>query len=333
MGITITSLGIGHPVTNITTTTTVQDGFATSNTTSSEEFEAGVNRWGQAGAKIEFYNEDERDIKYVDFQLVPYNNVGDVVGGIGSVCTVRATGPFKSHRRASVKWNYIWDGFSIKTMGIVETRITYMDGSTETVEGFKQQYDGAMGKGYALPIFLMLCSIICYIGCFTSGKSLFMGQTIKTSISFVLMLAFPLLGLIFSRKKDRRLATLFSALNVVSCIIFCIILRKLMGSLLLSGFRRWNHIVLWPVSSLVCPLMSVIPLLRATGAGSFKKYAASELIANCSNIGVCILFTILAVIDAINFQARDFGALMATYMLFPLYCAYLSTISNRYRSL
>ncbi len=93
MGITITSFGIGHPVTNITTTTTVQDGFATSNTTSSEGFEPGVNRWGQAGAKIEFYNEDERDIKYVDFQLVPFNNVGDVVGGIGSMCTVRATNP------------------------------------------------------------------------------------------------------------------------------------------------------------------------------------------------------------------------------------------------
>ncbi len=132
----------------------------------------------------------------------------------------------KSHRRASVKWNYIWDGFAIKRMGIVETKITYMDGSTETVEGLRQQYDGAMGKGYALPIFLMLCSIICYIWYLSRGtfnlRYLTMGYPLP-SINYVLMLVFPLLGLIFSRKKDQRLATLFSALNVASCTVMAII--------------------------------------------------------------------------------------------------------------
>lgn len=324
VGITITSFGIGHPVTNITTTTTVQGGFATSNTTSSEGFEPGVNRWGQAGAQIGFYNEDERDIKYVDFQLIPFNNVGDVVGGIGSMCTVRATGPFKSHRRASVKWNYIWDGFAIKSMGIVETGITYMDGSTETVEGRKQHCDGAMGHGWSLPIFLMLCSLICYIWYLSSGtfnlRYLTMGYPLPT-INYVLMLVFPLLGLIFSRKKDQRLATLFSALNVASCTVMAIMWSRM-------WFRRsisWMHL-------LACLLMSVILLLRATGAGSFKAYKASKAIATWSSVGVCILFTILAFIDAINFRTHDIGVFTATYMLIPLYCSYLGAIANRYRS-
>ena len=330
MGITLTSFGIGHPVTNITTTTTVQGGFATSNTTSSEGFEPGVNRWGQAGAQVEFYNEDERDIKYVDFQLVPFNNVGDIVGGIGSMCTVRATGPFKSHRRASVKWNYIWDGFAIKRMGIVETEITYMDGSVETVEGLMQHCDGAMGHGWSLPIFLMLCSLICYIwylsrGSFNWGylmRYLTMGFPLP-SINYVLMLVFPLLGLIFSRKKDQRFATLFSALNVASCAVMAIMRPRMWSRYGIS----WMHL-------LACLLMSVILLLRATGAGSFKTFKSSKVIATWSSVGVCILFTILAIVDAINnnYRTNDIGVLMATYMLIPLYCSYLGAIAIRYRS-
>ncbi len=325
MGITITSLGIGHPVTNITTTTTVQGGFATSNTTSSEGFEAGVNRWGQAGAQIMFYNEDDRDIKYVDFQLVPFNNVGDIVGGIDSVCTVRATGPFKSHRRASTQWNYIWDGFAIKQLGITKVEITYMDGSTETVEGLKQHYDGAMGKGYALSIVLMLCSLICYI-CSFMLRGYSIAKLLPQSIDFTLMLVFPFLGLIFSRKKERRLATLFAALNVASCIVVVMVRMSPSGWYLFltrMGWRYWWY--------LLCLLMSVILLLRATGAGLFKKYKVSKAIATWSSVGICILFIILFSVDAINYMYHDYR-LVFLYMVVPLYCSYLGTLSNRYRS-
>lgn len=321
MGITITSLGIGHPVTNITTTTTVQGGFATSNTTSSEGFEAGVNRWGQAGAQIKFYNEDDRDIKYVDFQLVPFNNVGDVVGGIDSACTVKATGPFKSHRCASTQWNYIWDGFTIKELGIAKVGITYMDGSIETVEGLKLHYDGAMGKGYALPIVLMLCSLICYICSFGLRRYL-IAPFLSQSIGFILTLVFPFLGLIFSRKKERRLAILFAALNVASCIVMII-----KPSMYRLGWAMSQGSVLY----LLNLLMSVILLLRATGAGLFKKYKVSKAIATWSSVGICILFTILFFVDAINYAYRDYR-LVFSYMVSPLYCSYLGTLSNRYRS-
>ena len=107
MGITVSSLFIGHPVTTYTTTVTVAGGFASSDTTSTEGFQAGPNQWGQAGVQIKFYNEDTRDIKYVKLTVFPFNQVRDVVGGIFNSATLTVTGPIKAHHSKTAQWDYV----------------------------------------------------------------------------------------------------------------------------------------------------------------------------------------------------------------------------------
>lgn len=342
MGITIVSHRIGHPVTRTTTTTTVQYGYfsssARSNTTSSNEFDSGVNRWGQAGAEIRFYNESNRDIKYIDFQLVPTNRVGDVVGGIESVCTVRATGSFRSHSCSTATWNYIWDGFDIKNVRILKTVITYWDGSTETAN--THRYDRALGLTWTRPIVLMLCSLGFFSARFASLVTRKIWQlsfvNLLALFSFVLMLAFPLLGLFFSRRNNQRLAVTFSALNISSCVAY--VITAIIGSW--YGTNKWGMSAYktnqWWMSVLLL-IISVIPLLKATGAGVFKSSLISESIANETCLGVCIFVSILFCVILINTPHNIVPSGFITGMFMDalwivLYSSFLATIANRFRT-
>lgn len=342
MGITIVSRRIGHPVTRTTTTTTIQYGYflneVRTNTSSKNEFDSGANRWGQAGAEIRFYNESDRDIKYIDFQLVPTNRVGDVVGGIDSVCTVRATGPFRSHRCSCATWNYIWDGFEIKNVCILKTVITYWDGSTETEDNHR--YDRALRLTWTRPIVLMLCSLgffSAWYGSLVSRKIWqFSFANLLPLFSFALMLTFPLLGLFFSRKNKQRLTIIFSALNVSSCIAY--IVTAIIGS--------WYKTTRWGMSeyrsnqwwmSVLLLVISVIPLLKATCVGAFKSSFTSESITNKTCIGVCILVSILFWVILINtpdnrMPAGFISGMFMDLLWIILYSCFLAAIANRFRT-
>ena len=84
-----------------------------------------------------FINQSDKVIKYVDFAVSFYNAVGDIV-----TCDIkndrinycRDTGPYnKGEGRQGTNWHwgdfYNWD---IKSVKLVDLKITYMDGTTET---------------------------------------------------------------------------------------------------------------------------------------------------------------------------------------------------------
>ena len=222
MGITVSSLFIGHPVTTYTTTVTVAGGFASSDTTSSEGFQAGPNRWGQAGVQIKFYNEDARDIKYVKLTVFPFNQVRDVVGGIFNSATLTVTGPIKAHHSKTAQWNYVWDGSSISSVGIGEAEIVYFDGTSETVSGSDLHYDRSLKYGLALPI-----TFLCFLILFTI-TSLLLPQRYYDNlwlmpcqpILLFIMTLFPFAGMFFSRNlKKRSLAIASTAIGVAASAI------------------------------------------------------------------------------------------------------------------
>ncbi len=93
------------------------------------------------GVEHYYYNGSGKDIKYLTFTYVPYNNVGDVVA-----CTVNGksearleiTGPVEAAPKAkklSVSVKALWYNPTITTVKIKSAFIQYMDGTEEMVEG------------------------------------------------------------------------------------------------------------------------------------------------------------------------------------------------------
>ena len=77
-------------------------------------------------------NVGEREIKYVNFTVLPFNRVGDVVASrIGSRThyTGRYTGPLRSGQVLGGVWRNAWYNFSITCAELTNLRVTFMDDS------------------------------------------------------------------------------------------------------------------------------------------------------------------------------------------------------------
>ena len=93
------------------------------------------NSAGGVNLQIDFfYYDKEKEIKYIDFTVVPYNSVNDV-----SLCEIkrrssavlRITGPITSRAYPfSYNWETVWYNNTISYVKITKMKITYKDGSS-----------------------------------------------------------------------------------------------------------------------------------------------------------------------------------------------------------
>lgn len=94
-----------------------------------------INSAGGVNVGIEWmYRNTEKDIKYIYFTLIPYNDVGDIqqseIGG-DSQFIGQATGPIQAENEfMTMTWENAWYNHSISCVKITKVRVEYMDGSS-----------------------------------------------------------------------------------------------------------------------------------------------------------------------------------------------------------
>jgi hypothetical protein len=98
---------------------------------------------GGIDVSIYFINISEKTIKYVTFEVIPYNAVGDVVASeIGGEITayLKETGPIESGKANITPstswsgWKAVWYNPTVKCIEIVGIEVIFMDGATISVD-------------------------------------------------------------------------------------------------------------------------------------------------------------------------------------------------------
>ena len=92
---------------------------------------------GGVSVLIRFVNLGDKTIKYARFQVVSYNEVGDVVASeIGNRHEVNLeyTGPAQPGKDCQGAWASVWYNSTIHRPHIVGVTVEYMDGSSATVK-------------------------------------------------------------------------------------------------------------------------------------------------------------------------------------------------------
>jgi hypothetical protein len=93
-----------------------------------------INSAGGVKVSIEWeYLDKENDIKYIEFTVVPYNAVGDIVSGgySGTRRTLSNTGPIEADSYTN-EWETVFYNSTIYCVKIVKVAVTYMDGRNYT---------------------------------------------------------------------------------------------------------------------------------------------------------------------------------------------------------
>ena len=92
----------------------------------------------QFGLKLSFYNGYNKDIKYIDLTIRPYNRVGDkTYDDLGKdVARVQVIGPLVSDMTSSVEFDSMfWDDNDIITyLVITYMKVTFMDGTVKEIK-------------------------------------------------------------------------------------------------------------------------------------------------------------------------------------------------------
>ena len=96
------------------------------------EWELGASPDGEVGFIHSIYNLSEKMVKYVYFDYVAYNRLGE---SVGEVKKLRYTGPLKPNENAEILADRCWMHLPIKSVGIQEMKVEYMDGSEEVISG------------------------------------------------------------------------------------------------------------------------------------------------------------------------------------------------------
>lgn len=84
------------------------------------------------GVKVAIYNCSGKEIKYITFSFVPFNSVNDTCDDVKNA---QLTGPIKVNEGASVFFDHVWFNATLAKVVLLQVKIEYMDGSTETVKG------------------------------------------------------------------------------------------------------------------------------------------------------------------------------------------------------
>lgn len=104
----------------------------------------GPNSAGGVSVQITFQNDTQKTIKYVYFDVVPYNAVKDVQS-----CTISGkskaelsfTGPIEPGAVCrNIYWENVWYNHTITTLDLVMVEVLYMDGSSEKLTGADIKY-------------------------------------------------------------------------------------------------------------------------------------------------------------------------------------------------
>lgn len=94
------------------------------------------------GLELEFYNGYNKDIKYIEITVRPYNRVGDLTkDDFGSdVSRVRVIGPIHSNNLSSVNFNDLFwnEDDIINRLVITYMKVTFMDGSLKELKNVSQ---------------------------------------------------------------------------------------------------------------------------------------------------------------------------------------------------
>ncbi len=344
MSITISTCFPGHWERTYTTTTTVTSnngvGFANSNTTASDSFRFGPNRLGQSGAKIIFYNEAKKDIKYVHFKVLAMNSVNDT---IGMPITLKATGPIKKHSLSSNVWDYIWNNPTIRGVVILEVTIEYFDGSTEkqcpmpSPGEKKLNLDGSVGHTLRNPILLASTLVA---GTILNNLWTGWGMSGLFSKSNVLAIVMAFLGIatiIFSRQmKNRRgtvaCGTIMSVLGIIQSIAY---LFKQIN--VLRFYRRMSESFTISCVEIVMQigtiLMLVLLLLAVFNSGKNyskrKKMITTTVAWLCSCAGV--IWIVAGVIISGGIIDAQVGTLGIDIALKMLLWGFVAAVANRCR--
>lgn len=107
-----------------------------------------ANYAGGVGVSMAFTNTSGKTLKYMEFGLVPFNAVGDVVAssiGGGTLEVVQFTGPYKpgvstddfsvTFAGGPVGFQNVWYNESIRCVEIQLARAVFMDGTTQVLKG------------------------------------------------------------------------------------------------------------------------------------------------------------------------------------------------------
>lgn len=88
------------------------------------------------GVRFEVYNPTKKTIKYISFTVRGYNPVDDPVrakNGNYSIA-LRGVGPIAPEENATYSWDYVWFSGAFDYAKITLITLTYMDGTTKTIE-------------------------------------------------------------------------------------------------------------------------------------------------------------------------------------------------------
>lgn len=118
-----------------------------------EELSCWVNSASGVAVRITYTNKSSKTIKYITFDVEPYNAVGDkVYSEIGGKCLahLRETGPIEPDGGAQYKeiigwvdastWSNVWYNNTVKTIKLLGIKIEYMDGSEVKIGGEALNY-------------------------------------------------------------------------------------------------------------------------------------------------------------------------------------------------
>lgn len=111
------------------------------------------NRFGAMAASVAFHNTSAQSYKYVDFVVVAFNRVGDVLTRDGDETPeikLRFTGPLRRGRTPrTMKWPAIWYRTPIACLRIRRIAISHLDGTSSDIEG--EQLERVIAKGLQGP--------------------------------------------------------------------------------------------------------------------------------------------------------------------------------------
>ena len=122
-----------------------------------DTWKPGPNSAGGVSVQIIFQNDTQKTIKYVYFDVVPYNAVKDAQS-----CTIsgktkaglKCTGPIQPGKIfRDVCWENVWYNYSITTLDLVMVEVLYMDGSSEKLTGANIKYGDPPGCYIATAVY------------------------------------------------------------------------------------------------------------------------------------------------------------------------------------
>lgn len=113
-----------------------------------------INSVGGVDVDIAWINNSSKTVKYVVFEVVPYNTVNDIVTcsiSGDSIARLQVTGPYNTGEGDAkyftdfsqwygARWDAVWYNNTIERLEFTKIEIDYMDGTKETLSGDELKY-------------------------------------------------------------------------------------------------------------------------------------------------------------------------------------------------